>query len=802
MRLAAVNIHNFRVIKQAQISFPDNVIGIIGPNGAGKSSIVEAIAWALYGNPAARSGKDEIRSTFAKPTEDCRVELIFQVNGETYKMARRLVGRKGRPEVELYRGTSSESVGSTETQRHIAQLLGLDWRGFLTSFLARQQELNALSDLQPAKRREHLAGMLGIERLDKALQRVKEDTRLNQDKALFIRSQLLEKEQVNTRISQLREQIETLGKHRDLQSGAHNETRAIFQKTSDRYKKVQEARDACSRVLALADAEARTASLLSDQLTGLTREHETLLGFNRELSQLDVELSDYDSVKAGVESGKEIRGKVEYIRQLVGQRDELQVELERITEKAREVKVQLSKVATKLSGIPDDVETLHDQAQAELGLTRDTYSRIRARKEVLADEIGKVKSQIAGVKEIGPDMVCDRCHRPYGSDLPDIQQHLELELSELVVEDSKLAEQLHAIKKEGEAAKAGSEELVKQVSLKYELSVKRDSLDQSQSELTRRKENLTEQASRLKHRISNTGPAEFDEARFQQASARLAQLEVMRSRHSQLSGSLKRLPDVEKGITDTNNKLSAANAERERLQANLQRIDFDQTRFDKTSSEFTEIQERMETEKTALLELSKELELMQTELHLKQEQMTGFERAEEELERCVSRQYQGEKLRSLFADFRKHVIARIRPRLAELSTSLFSEMTGDRFNLVELDEDYNLQIMDYGHLFGIERFSGGEKDLANLCLRLAISQALTESAGLERSFVILDEVFGSQDSDRRSLIFNGLASLKNRFPQILLITHIEEIKDRVETLIQVEPTSGGWSEVRVNGRPA
>jgi exonuclease SbcC len=129
-------------------------------------------------------------------------------------------------------------------------------------------------------------------------------------------------------------------------------------------------------------------------------------------------------------------------------------------------------------------------------------------------------------------------------------------------------------------------------------------------------------------------------------------------------------------------------------------------------------------------------------------------------------------------------------------------MTGDRFNLVELDEDYNLQIMDYGHLFGIERFSGGEKDLANLCLRLAISQALTESAGLDRSFVILDEVFGSQDSDRRSLIFNGLASLKNRFPQILLITHIEEIKDRVETLIQVEPTSGGWSEVRVNGQPA
>ncbi|HWR82573.1 MAG TPA: SbcC/MukB-like Walker B domain-containing protein, partial [Candidatus Deferrimicrobium sp.] len=119
--------------------------------------------------------------------------------------------------------------------------------------------------------------------------------------------------------------------------------------------------------------------------------------------------------------------------------------------------------------------------------------------------------------------------------------------------------------------------------------------------------------------------------------------------------------------------------------------------------------------------------------------------------------------------------------------------------LVELDEKYNLRIMDYGQYYAVDRFSGGEKDLANLCLRLAISQALTESAGLARSFIILDEVFGSQDSDRQDLILRALANLKNRFPQILLITHVEEIRDRVETLIEVIPTGTGWSEVRVNG---
>jgi len=126
-------------------------------------------------------------------------------------------------------------------------------------------------------------------------------------------------------------------------------------------------------------------------------------------------------------------------------------------------------------------------------------------------------------------------------------------------------------------------------------------------------------------------------------------------------------------------------------------------------------------------------------------------------------------------------------------------MTNGKYGLVELDEKYNLRVMDYGQYYAVDRFSGGEKDLANLCLRLAISLALTESAGLSRSFIILDEVFGSQDSERKDLIVKALANLKNRFPQIFLITHVEELRDRVEELIEVFPTGAGWSEVRVNG---
>ena len=126
-------------------------------------------------------------------------------------------------------------------------------------------------------------------------------------------------------------------------------------------------------------------------------------------------------------------------------------------------------------------------------------------------------------------------------------------------------------------------------------------------------------------------------------------------------------------------------------------------------------------------------------------------------------------------------------------------MTNEKEYMVQLDEKYELRVMDSGQFVGVERFSGGEKDLANLCLRLAISLSITESDGLRGSFIILDEVFGSQDNERKENILRSLAKLKNRFPQIILITHIEDLKEGVEQIIEVKQNESQISEVIVHG---
>jgi len=88
-------------------------------------------------------------------------------------------------------------------------------------------------------------------------------------------------------------------------------------------------------------------------------------------------------------------------------------------------------------------------------------------------------------------------------------------------------------------------------------------------------------------------------------------------------------------------------------------------------------------------------------------------------------------------------------------------------------------------LAGEDVISGGEEDIANLALRLAISQMIAERAGQPLSLLVLDEIFGSLDEDRRLAVVDLLRSLADRFPQVILITHIDSVRDGFDRVIRV-----------------
>ena len=63
---------------------------------------------------------------------------------------------------------------------------------------------------------------------------------------------------------------------------------------------------------------------------------------------------------------------------------------------------------------------------------------------------------------------------------------------------------------------------------------------------------------------------------------------------------------------------------------------------------------------------------------------------------------------------------------------------------------------------------------------------VAERAGQPLSLLVLDEIFGSLDEYRRASVIELLRGLADRFPQVVLITHIESVRDGVDRVLRVD----------------
>jgi exonuclease SbcC len=142
-----------------------------------------------------------------------------------------------------------------------------------------------------------------------------------------------------------------------------------------------------------------------------------------------------------------------------------------------------------------------------------------------------------------------------------------------------------------------------------------------------------------------------------------------------------------------------------------------------------------------------------------------------------------QELDRALTDLRTDLNATLRPDLSDLASGFLRDLTNGRYTDLELDEDYGATLLDDGDPKAV--ISGGEEDIANLALRLAISQMIAERAGQPLSLLVLDEIFGSLDEDRRAAVVDLLRSLADRFPQVILITHVESVREGFDRVVRV-----------------
>jgi DNA repair protein SbcC/Rad50 len=109
----------------------------------------------------------------------------------------------------------------------------------------------------------------------------------------------------------------------------------------------------------------------------------------------------------------------------------------------------------------------------------------------------------------------------------------------------------------------------------------------------------------------------------------------------------------------------------------------------------------------------------------------------------------------------------------------------------DLKETLDILISDGAGTRDYEMFSGGEAFRVNFAIRLALSEVLAQRAGARLQTLVIDEGFGSQDAQGRQRLIEAINLVRHDFAKILVITHIDELKDSFPMRIEVEKTARG-----------
>jgi exonuclease SbcC len=199
--------------------------------------------------------------------------------------------------------------------------------------------------------------------------------------------------------------------------------------------------------------------------------------------------------------------------------------------------------------------------------------------------------------------------------------------------------------------------------------------------------------------------------------------------------------------------------------------------------------------------LSEQMESTRTIRERIDETRNKLEQVRTSIKECQATLHHYQVLKEAFGNIPINIHERLKPRIQSEVSWLLNEVTQGKYPAVAIDEDYTIKISSNGIFYPIYRFSGGEKDLINLCLRVGISRVLV-SLSREQGFahlesLFLDETFSSLDGERRRNLLSSLRTLEHFFSQIVIITHVDDVKEMMPFAYEIEEGPDGQSAVNL-----
>lgn len=748
LKLRKVELINIR--SHEHVIFEPEAVGITaiqGVNGSGKSTIVDSIAWALFGTkPDGVSKSVEIFRSGLGETDKALARVDLDIDGATIRFERRRVNKHGTLECEVWAVTEEDGEEKltqlagpaiSHAEPYIRKLLRMDEKGFLASILVQQKQVDQLISANPRERGAVIEKLTGIAGVTAALVQSRQDFNTLRKAASF--SSIDEAGLEKLRTEEETVKADALQVHGSI---GLMKTQASELKTSGEQLKTQlsEATEKYERKVAI---ERRIADLQ----TRIVIKNEDLEETTKSKEEERKALSN-----ASNNAYEELSGQ---IQELDSKRDKLNIKKSRAEDSLNSLNREKAKLEAELESLGELPQLSEKELDKKLEMLDESQDALGIDIIEARNEKEQIKSAIS-VIEHGDS--CPTCLQTVASPqvavkaltttiaaLDKSREANEATLAEQREEFKLLSEQLKAVK-------LNAISTLRLAEIKTETASVKKELDSAGSDL------------RVLEKELKSLNALFDDAK--KSKERQRAYKRLLDRAQALTEEVEDLEFELRNLKTEDSHLDSAS--QRSLNALQKKLDDVRTKHSAVSLDYTKSNGDLKMKKQKIEFLRSEIARHEADIEKHQELLKSVAVASHTVD--------------LVSEFREERIRSSIPVIEVYASDLLSRFTDGKFNRLTLDQKFNATVyLANGTSRSVGLLSGGELSAAAMSLRLAISMLL--NSGADQNMVILDEVLVSQDGARAEQI---LATIKEMFQgQVVLIAHNESIDSIADKIVSL-----------------
>lgn len=738
MGLLIKEIHIKNIRSHEDFIFKPHLTGVTsinGVNGSGKSTIVNSFSWCLYGTKfSGQKNKTFIRDGVDAKEKEVSVTSYILVNGEEYKIKRKLLDNKGTCECNVFKKKDEEYIKEagpavSHTERYIRELLGIDEKGFLSSIFIQQKQVDQIISASAKERSIIIEKLTGILALTKSIDLAKEEYKTLQKAA-----NLINVEDDSEVIKKINTEKDTI-----------NELRNFLNNGKKDYDLLKEQIEIKNQELEEEDKKQE----IKNQLT-------------QEYIQTKSNISNYNKVideNIKILENNKKNKKVKVLQnedELKEKQKELNTKIKTETDKYNYVKSVLLSLEEKINKkIILDLELLIKETIEYIQKLEKDIEDKTTEKLVLKTEITHNNQLIKALKN--NDASCPVC----GSPIEELQS-----LEDLVEKTKNKKEHFKNIE-------------VEIVSLTSKLNEEKNNLNIYNQNLVFKKEK--EEALLLYKE------KEKELKKLEKIIKKIdTELSVVNNHLSEINlhkEAISLTKEIEQNVIEYTNRLNEEKEKKKQLEIKKNELNaLDKKSYKVLKDDTLNENKKFNDLKTDLLQKKQQFMYSKEKYENLILDKNRIDKAKLEYDKLMTEISVYVKMIKLLTEFKKERILNSVPMITDIASDIFMKFTNNDFLKLELNDKFEVIVQTKDNIIRpVGLLSGGELSTAAIALRIAISLFLNNE---DQSLLILDEVLVSMDDERTQNILETIAEITNT--QLIFIAHNHLINDISDKIVELE----------------